>query len=137
MTMRARLRWGCGTAIVVAVVIAAGYLRWVSRFGGIAGDCHDIRRAAATSPDGQWEAVVVERDCGATTAVSKHVQLRRISREDAANSVVVLRAARDPLIRWVDATHLRIATRADDRFSVRETQYASIAIEYERVRSGQ
>lgn len=43
---------------------------------GLFGDCADAVKARARSPDGQYVATVFERDCGATTDFSTHVELR-------------------------------------------------------------
>ena len=61
--------------------------RWlllVAAMGGACGHgdpCRNRLLASVPSPDGRVKAVVFERDCGATTAVSTHVSILRSTDE--------------------------------------------------------
>lgn len=72
--------------------------------------CSSKETSRATSPDGRVDAVVVERDCGATTRVATRVQLVPKGREVSGDKGLVFVA--DELagfeLRWIEQSKLEL-----------------------------
>ena len=76
------------------------------------GLCGNTISQTAVSPDGQLKAVVFERDCGATTRVSRQVSVLRASQSlpNEGGSILVIDGPSSPALRvaWAGARTLQI-----------------------------
>jgi hypothetical protein len=86
---------GIALLVILGVLTVSGCFR-------LTGDCLDRRMSATQSPDGAWEAELVERDYGATTAVASHVRLRRRGTDTDASSVATAEPFGLLRIEWPD-----------------------------------
>jgi hypothetical protein len=111
-------------AVILAGIVFAVLGPWRLASGG----CDNEVLADVPAPDTQHRAVLFQRDCGATTGLSRHVSVLRGSRrlpETAGNAFV---ADTDPVsadsgispfvaVRWIDHAHLEVLS--DTRARVR------------------
>jgi hypothetical protein len=120
-----------------AVILSGGVLT-IALIGGLValsniGDmCGNTASPAVRSPDGAMQALVFERDCGATTATSTQVSV--IPREaelsnEAGNAFVI---AHEPPIKpvWKAPRTLEIHYRNSERVFLRERKIGGVAIRY-------
>jgi len=68
--------------------------------------CSDETLAERTSPDGRHVAVILSRDCGATTAVAVHIIIRR--RWFGSDTAVVLNDPAHVEVEWRSSNELLI-----------------------------
>jgi hypothetical protein len=96
-------------------------------------DCVDTVLMESPSPDGLTVAVVLERDCGATTAKNTQVCFRRA--QDVFDpkrqlSFVVFESEKRPKVEWKNSTKLTITLPAESKVFRQKTTDSGIAIEY-------
>lgn len=98
----------CG-ALGVVLVLLGGSIYLLGKYE--AGLCADEETARVTSPDGQVDALVVQRDCGATTAYVYAVVLvpKGITDPDwNLHSFLADKVDQDIQVRWLSDRELRI-----------------------------
>lgn len=70
------MRWIIGLSLAGLAVLVGGGLLLVASWGdGLAGGCGNTVVKTARSPDGQLDAVLFERGCGATTGFSTQISI--------------------------------------------------------------
>jgi hypothetical protein len=104
--------------------------------------CADAIVRVVTSPDGAWDAVLFQRDCGATTGFTTQISVLRHGERLAGNGNVFIadadhgRAAAGPWggpwaeMRWLAADHLQIRHARDARVFTRLGREAQVRISY-------
>jgi hypothetical protein len=83
----------------------------VSAFIVACNPCRDRVLARYQSPDGGRQAIVVERDCGATSDYIQHVRISTRATETSAAegaSVFAVTGRQQLTVRWLDARSLAI-----------------------------
>ncbi|MDO9472477.1 MAG: hypothetical protein Q7J28_05430 [Caulobacter sp.] len=72
-------RWIIGLALAGTALVVASSLAFVLGWGGgLAGGCRNTVVSTARSPDGRLDAVLFERNCGATTGFSTQVSIMSV-----------------------------------------------------------
>jgi hypothetical protein len=101
---------------------------------GILFSCDDTVKGSFTSPNGTYIATVYERDCGATTDFTTHVNLRTKSAgfKGGRNVVFVSEGKHAVGVEWQNDTTLRIecADCAEDEIYGRTTSWKNVAVSY-------
>lgn len=70
------MRWIIGLSLAGLVVLVGGALLLIAGWGdGLGGGCGNTVVKTARSPDGQLDAVLFERSCGATTGFSTQISI--------------------------------------------------------------
>jgi hypothetical protein len=116
------------TVIMLLIVLPLTSCR-----GGLLYECKDTIYSAVKSPDGRWEASVLDRDCGATTHVTTHIQLRenRILRWfTQPKTIAYLEPGFAPETRWIGSNKLEVLMVATAKFSSRLQSWKEVQIEY-------
>lgn len=72
-------------------------------------DCEDFNVTVIRSPDGKFEAKSYVRDCGATTATSSAVIIKRTGAPDSkSRSALYVKGQPTIIMKWVDHDTLNI-----------------------------
>ena len=113
---------------------------------GCSFDCGNEIVARIASPDGAYEAVLFDRNCGATTGFSTQISvLPAGTRPEDGSNVFRADANHDPNMRlgdwhgpwaeisWLSPRHLLIRYVAGARLFARETEVGGIVVSYEPV----
>ena len=70
------MRWIIGLSLAGVVLLVAGTLFLIGDWGGgLAGGCGNTVVKTARTPDGQLDAVLFERGCGATNGFSTQISI--------------------------------------------------------------
>jgi hypothetical protein len=90
--------------------------------------CNNTIKGSAISPDGQYIATAFIRDCGATTAQSPQVYLRRIGEPlSEAGNVFIGNHSDEIQVKWLSASKLVVYSNCE---VVRhETNYNGVLVE--------
>ena len=111
--MRHALRWLLGTIAVMAILCVAAFLLIVRALAD-SSDVSEDEVARARSPDGRLEAVLVERNAGATTSFGYVVHVVPVGDTPGTHEVAfVYGAVRNTSaygvnLRWLSSHQLRI-----------------------------
>jgi len=95
--------------------------------------CTNSVRERITSPDGRYDAVVFDRDCGATTAISVQVALVEVGGSVPDKPANVFVSEDNPRIKleWRARHHLLIMFDAASRVTRREDRQNGVMISYD------
>ena len=117
-----------GMVFVIFAVIVAIFFST----GGIFGDCSDDVMQRITSPDGQYEAELFVRNCGATTPFSTQVDISQNSSGDNLD-VFYIKGIFSMRIQWIDSNNLKISYENVDREAIfkQVNDWQDIHISYE------
>ena len=98
--------------IVLLAFGSVGTLVWM--MAGALVDCAETDFTAIPSPGGQFEAVVHEVDCGATTSFNTQVSVvkRLLGYETSRETLFVVDGQYVVPVRWIDDATLAIGTPA-------------------------
>lgn len=113
--------------IAVSAVVIAGL--WVF---ALSPKCNNEVLNRNLSPDGRYEAVLFERDCGATTSYLRVVALtsttRKFNAEEYENWIFV--GDRQPRIKveWTDAHHISVYSDTNDVSTSPVTTWKDISV---------
>lgn len=80
-------------------------------------DCADLLKVQTESPDGRYVAVLIERDCGATTDFSSLLSLRdaRLATDDRDADIVLAVAGRsDITFEWTENRVLSVHLQEEE-----------------------
>lgn len=130
--MRALVKVFLWSAVAMAGVVAAGYasLPFIEHtlFA-----CDEMDYRTIPSPDGSLEAVVHERDCGATTPFNTQVSVvkRLPVAETSREPLFVVRGQYDLPVRWIDDTALAIGIPAGEQVYRKDTTFGGGRVVYE------
>ena len=118
----------------------------VLSLAGCADDCGNNVVTRIRSPDGAYDAVLFDRNCGATTGFSTQISvLPAGAPADGRGNAFIADTNHDPSMRtgawhgpwaelaWLSPRHLRIRYVAGARPFTRETAVDDVAISYEPV----
>ena len=98
--------------------------------------CDDTVKGSLTSPDGKCIATVYERDCGATTDFTTHVNLRTTSAgfEGGKNVVFVAKGKHTVAIEWQNDVTLRVECTdcAENEIYASTASWKNVAISYSK-----
>jgi hypothetical protein len=128
-----------------SIVLAATALS----LAGCSGDmCGNDIVSAMTSPDGVWDAVLFERNCGATTGLTTQISVLPHGEKLSGKGNVFIadadhgRAAAGPWggpwaeMRWLAADHLQVTHARNARVFARLERKAHVRISYATQRAG-
>ena len=95
--------------------------------------CKNAIQWRTASPDGRFEAVVFQRDCGATTGISTQVSIVSAGQSlpDASGNVMVSDDPFPATAQWKDSVHLIVLHDRAARLPKRATRYKGIMIDYQ------
>jgi hypothetical protein len=118
------------TLLIAALVVGAAALRrandLLEALPSLAGGCGEDLHASALSPDKKYVVAVFLRNCGATTPIVTHVNLRETSHPFSSTlhgtidegEVFVRRGEGSVKLVWKDASHLVIECPPTDVFEL-------------------
>jgi hypothetical protein len=103
-----------------------------SNSGLLTGECKDTIRVRSNSPDQKFEAIALQRDCGATTSISTIISVRSvgISNNSTQNKIFIAKEKDNISLTWIDSRRLRISHGRGEIFLRRE-EINGILVEYE------
>jgi hypothetical protein len=95
--------------------------------------CRNDERYRVRSPDGRYEAIVFERDCGATTAESLEISMVQAGSRLGSGPGNILRLVHpaDLRVEWLAPDRLSVSHAAGAQVGAKETAYKDVIIEYE------
>lgn len=130
---------GGAIGALVLLVFIGGYLL-------LGAMCSNEVISESKSPDGSLEAVVFQRDCGATTGFSTQVSIFRwwLPRGNASGNVFVADTNRgaapsgasggpEVKVKWQSDNELVISHHQRARTYLAEPQWGSVKVEYENI----
>ncbi len=133
-----RVKWiFAGIACVGLFATTSMMKRWLDELPSFAGGCGETLVRSVVSPDRHYVAELFHRNCGATTSVASHVNLRPCSeplrtRGDGTveegtiyleNGTGVIR------LKWLDPRMLRISASGTQVFR-RESRWRLVTLRY-------
>ncbi len=102
-------------------------------FYSTSGMCANSVVTTATSPNGKWEVVVFERNCGATTGFSSQISLIEASEEldnEAGNIYIAEGYPKDYKVTWKSNDYVKISGTKSYNFK-KEAQLYGVQFSYE------
>lgn len=130
--MRGLVKVFLWSAVAMAGAVAAGYASLpLIEHTFFACDETDYRTIA--SPDGSLEAVVHERDCGATTPFNTQVSVvkRLPVAETSREPLFVVHGQYDLPVRWIDDSTLAVGIPAGEQVYRKDTTFDGGRVVYE------
>jgi len=97
------------------------------------GMCANSVVTSATSPNGKWEVVVFERNCGATTGFSSQISLIEAGEElddEAGNIYIAEGYPKDYTVNWKSDDSVKISGIKNYNFK-KESQLNGVQFSYE------
>jgi hypothetical protein len=117
--------------VILIVMGVLTSLIWLS--GGLMPLCGEKLQGFSSSPDGKWEAILIQRDCGATTGMATHIVLHATNTGLNVKNLIpiaILQTDIMPHIKWKDKTRLHVSWNQPTAFFKNETRADGIDIEY-------
>lgn len=113
MKLVKKLLFGVGTLALLSIALLVIFLST----GGVLGECSEEIIFSAQSPSGKQYAVIFEKDCGATTAISTHLGLSSTS-DIPEESILIIENSEPIKAVWNDAKTLKVTYTAKDIDSI-------------------
>jgi hypothetical protein len=133
-----RAQWVVAALGGVVAAAGVGYVLLVSAFD-LTGECGELGINSAMSPDGAIVASIYQRNCGATTDIVTHVNLRRRTEPVRADlgvidegQVLTLNGRREVKLRWAERRRLVIEHEGAESFHPAD-QWNDVTIEARRI----
>ena len=125
--------------VAIIMISVAGTIAVLAGLGTLAlsglasGMCGNEIITVSTSPDGKWDAVLFERNCGATTGFSSQISLLRSGRElknRGGNVYVADGYPRGYSLNWTNGNSLEVSGTYGRRFK-EETEFSGVEVTYD------
>jgi hypothetical protein len=128
-----------GVGLLVAVGVLVGWPTvgtWWKGYsaGPLFSECGDDVEARALSPDGRWVALVLTRNCGATTRLLTVIAIGNTAEDAAKGKEAVWTAAGVPevTVAWASSEKLVVVYRkcASDEIGKAAPRFSGVSLEY-------
>jgi hypothetical protein len=127
------MMWSIVASVCIVLLAFGGAATLVWMMAGALVDCAETDFTAIPSPGGQFEAVVHEVDCGATTPFNTQISVVKhiLGYETSRDTLFVVDGQYVVPVRWLDETTLAVGVPAGERVYRKEAAFEGGRVVYE------